>query len=94
MRDVDISLEEGEEKLTAATGEDEDDLFGGDDDDDEPMIIDVDAEKPEPESEPKEQSISQDQSGGSIKESISKNWKVEDYILFMDTGKQPSSLQK
>ncbi|WWC72637.1 uncharacterized protein I206_106601 [Kwoniella pini CBS 10737] len=65
--------------------DDDDDLFGGDEEEeeDEPMIIDVDAEKLLP-------MVNNDQQQDKNSSSHSqKDWKLEDYIIFMDSGKLP-----
>ncbi|WRT70760.1 uncharacterized protein IL334_007759 [Kwoniella shivajii] len=65
--------------------ESDDDLFGGDDDDgDEPMIIDVDAEKTERIGTPKQ--VDEEEKSEEI------NWKLEDYVNYMDSGKIPSNI--
>ncbi|WWC65241.1 uncharacterized protein I303_107858 [Kwoniella dejecticola CBS 10117] len=98
-----VEARDSKERKAVAVAEDDedddDDLFGGDGDEeeegegqDEPMIIDVDAEQ-----EPR-QSASKDlkqpdtsEASKSKKDEKKAEWKLEDYIGFMDNGKLPIS---
>ncbi|KAK6906533.1 hypothetical protein I204_00662 [Kwoniella mangroviensis CBS 8886] len=79
--------EEEKNKEGEEGGEEEDDLFGGDDDDatDEPMVIDVDAHADKSNVPQPEKHKGQGDGEGEG------NWKVEDFLKFMDTGKLPLS---